>query len=348
MNNNISPLSFLENKSFEYVILDTSTLVDFSRGAVGCTDIQYLDSDNFKLAITLTSLLEFLNIFKGEFEYKKNKNYKNNCEFLRKKDFYIIPTLRCLVARELEGCVIKPKPVSDLIKALEAHSKEKLTKLLESYKQQENLCKGKAGEINKPSPDLIDAVDKFYEEHNDYLAKHPSNIPLPSKDDSIKDDILNDELFKWQMPLDKAIERAEELISIYKELFEICIVSDKEIIIISPEGKKSLLRDGSELQQAFPYLFRLLLWHYIHNKQTQSKKGNNQIIANQLEPNSSKDIEIFLNSVSSKNLFITADKGDKSYCELLFKPYAIKQSTFTATHEDKKKKYYLLWLPSEV
>ncbi len=72
------------------------------------------------------------------------------------------------------------------------------------------------------------------------------------------------------------------------------------------------------MKDALSYIFRLLFLNFVHHLPSKSKKGANVIIADSLEKNCAKDIEIFLNSISTKNLFVTADLGQIEYLKLIF------------------------------
>lgn len=325
---------------FEYLILDSSTLIDFYKSDV---ESQTSGLNNYQLAITQTTLFEFLGLT------SKNKlnstsvymnfgneeiNYK--LSFLEKKGFYIIPKLHDLVKEECFGLKTTPIHCSSVIKQLQNCN---LKELIEGYQDQRGLCKGNSG-IAQITKNLENKIEQFKQTINNVLCKynHTLNILFPRSNGLIEEIVKNDELFKCEMPLEKAQERAINLIKNFDKSFEIIIVSVNSITWITPENKILVKKYEGSLEEVLPYTFRLLLWNCIHSAETKSKKGNSTTIAKQLESNSAYDIEIFLNSISTKNLFISGDKGDFEYCKLIFgtklkfEAKALKNKTYYLLH----------------
>ncbi len=122
------------------------------------------------------------------------------------------------------------------------------------------------------------------------------------------------------MPLNLAIEEAKSLVNNHKFIKFIIVSSDKIYLITPCEPNFTEKKYDGILKDALPYIFRSLFWKYVHDLPTKSKKGANVIIADSLEKNCAKDIEIFLNSlsISTKNLFVTADLGQIEYLKLIF------------------------------
>ena len=97
------------------------------------------------------------------------------------------------------------------------------------------------------------------------------------------------------------------------------------------------------LKDALPYTFRLLFCRYVNDLPTKSKKGANVIIADSLEKNCANDIEIFLNSISTKNLFVTADKGLIEYLKLIFND-KLKGKLKIKQSEEEKQQHHMFYL----
>jgi hypothetical protein len=326
---------------FEYLILDSSTLIDFYKSDV---ESQTSGLDNYKLAITETTFSEFLGLTSEDklnsiSVYMNFNNEEINCKlsFLEKKGFYIFPKLHDLVKEECFGLKTTPIHCSSVKKQLQNCN---LKELIEGYQDQRSLCQGNSG-IPEITKNLENKIEKFKQTINNVLCKYNNtlNILLPRNNGLIEKIVKNDKLFECKMPLDKAEERAINLIKNSNKSFEIIIVSVNSITWIIAENKILVKKYEGNLEEVLPYTFRLLLWNCIHSAETKSKKGNRTIIAEQLEGNSAYDIEIFLNSISTKNLFISGDKGDFEYCKLIF-------GTKLRSEEKtlNKKTYYLLQL----
>jgi hypothetical protein len=145
------------------------------------------------------------------------------------------------------------------------------------------------------------------------------------------------------MHLSLAIEEAKSLVNNH-EFIEFLIVSSDKTYLITPREPKIIEKkyDGI-LKDALPYTFRLLFCRYVNDLPTKSKKGANVIIADSLEKNCANDIEIFLNSISTKNLFVTADKGLIEYLKLIFND-KLKGKLKIKQSEEEKQQHHMFYL----
>ena len=216
---------------------------------------------------------------------------------------------------------VEPREVESVIEELENANPQSLKKLKEVHDEKLGLCKGndKAPTITN---DLKNNLFKNFEkELADTLSKYSINLLLPMNNDPIPDEVLNnEEFYNSQMLLNLAIEEAKSLVNNHKFIKFIIVSSDKIYLITPCETNFTEKKYDGILKDALPYTFRLLVCHHAHHLPSKSKKGANVIIADSLEKNCVNDIEIFLNSlsISTKNLFVTADLGKIEYLKLIF------------------------------
>lgn len=166
---------------FEYLILDSSTLIDFYKSEV---ESQTSGLDNYKLTITETTFSEFLGLTSEDklnsiSVYMNFNNEEINCKlsFLEKKGFYIFPKLHDLVKEECFGLKTTPIHCSSVKKQLQNCN---LKELIEGYQDQRSLCQGNSG-IPEITKNLENKIEKFKQTINNVLCKYNNtlNILLP-------------------------------------------------------------------------------------------------------------------------------------------------------------------------